>query len=107
MEFPLWLNRSRLWFPQIKIKKAGNNESVVFLEHIFVVYFTPQLHDLVKIAAFNTEVFSERISQNRTESVLVKNIFTHIFSESAEQFIINGNIQSVFLNGQLEPQHIT
>jgi hypothetical protein len=65
-------------FTQIEIENARNDEAVVFLEDIFAAYFATQLHDLVQVTAFGTEIFTECVAHERAKTILVKDILANV-----------------------------
>lgn len=76
----------------IEINVSINNKPIVVLEDIFILHFPAQHYNLVDIACFYTQVFIEFITGEQCNTVLVKNIFAHIFAKPYHDLIINSSV---------------
>jgi hypothetical protein len=71
----------------MKVQIGIDDESVVVLEDILSVYDTSELYHLIQITSFNSEKWVKPISQQQTDSILVKNIGLNIFAKPNENLI--------------------
>jgi hypothetical protein len=71
----------------MKVQIGIDDDSVVVLKDVLSIYNASKLHNLIQITSFNSEKWVKPISQQKTDSILVKNIGLNIFAKPNENLI--------------------